>query len=733
MTEPEQDIPHTDKQDKFVSEVVFCRKSGANDFLLTNNSSILIIEDDAGFADLMADTLEGEGFRSFCATSGKQALDWLAAASKNPCLIMLDYTLPDMTGATFIEQMRDMGCVIPFVMVTGRDDSSLAVKMMKTGACDYMLKDTFFLDRLPTVVTRVLQESETRERLESAKQSLRQSESRLARAQKIARLGSWEWGIKTGELYWSDELYRIFGLTPGDPEKIHMKWVFALINPVDLPTFKKAVFQSAKNGLPFNIIHRINSRTEGEIVVNSQAEVENGEDGQPLIISGTTQDITARIKAEGEIQHLINYDTLTGLPNRNLLHDRLKLSIAQGIREQHMVGVLVLDLDRFKGINDTLGHMAGDQLLMTMSKRLSAIIRESDTLARLGGDEFVIILNNVGSEEAIIAVSNKILTLVSEPIYIDGHEIYITGSIGISVYPMNGEDGQTLLKHADLAMYQAKELDRNNFQFFSRGMNVKVLERMKLENSMRKALERKEFFLVYQPQVDVRSGRIVGMEALLRWNHPDMGLLAPDRFIYLAEETGLIIPIGEWVLQTACRQNKAWQDEGLPPVKIAVNLSGKQFDQQTLDEAIAAILMETGLDPKWLEIEITESAVMKNAEISIGILRKLKEMGITLAIDDFGTGYSSLSYLKHFPISRLKIDRSFVRDIITNPDDAAIAEIIIAMAQTLKLDVIAEGVETRAQMEFLSFNNCVEMQGYLFSRPVMAEQFAQFLRVGLKY
>ena len=705
MTEPQQDIPET--------------------------AHILIIEDDAGFADLMAETLKDEGFCSICATSGRQALDWLV--SNNPGLIMLDYTLPDMTGAAFIEQMRDLGCVIPFVMVTGRDDASLAVKMMKTGACDYMLKDTSFLDRLPTVVTRALHESETRERLERAKLSLRQSESRLARAQKIARMGSWEWDITSGDLYWSDELYRIFGLIPGDPEKINMEWVFTLIHPADLPAFKKAVYQSAKSGLSFNIVYRIKSRTEGETVVNSQGEVENGEDGQPQIISGTTLDITARIKAESEIQQLINYDTLTGLPNRNLLHDRLKLSIAQAIRDQHLVGILVLDLDRFKGINDTLGHPAGDQLLITISKRLRACVRDSDTLARLGGDEFVIILNNVGSEEGITAVSKKILAIVSEPIYVDGHEIYITGSIGIAVYPMNGEDGQTLLKHADLAMYQAKELDRNNFQFFSREMNIKVLERMMLENSMRKALEREEFSLVYQPQVDARSGRIVGMEALLRWDHPDLGLLVPDRFIYLAEETGFIIPIGEWVLRTACRQNKAWQDMGLPPVRMAVNLSGKQFDQQNLDEAIAAILMETGLEPKWLELEITESAVMKNADLSIGMLRKLKDMGITFAIDDFGTGYSSLSYLKHFPISRLKIDRSFVRDITTNPDDAAIAEIIIAMAQTLKLDVIAEGVETRAQMEFLSFNNCVEQQGYLFSRPVPDEEFALLLKNGLKY
>jgi len=691
---------------------------------------ILIIEDDVGFASLMASALDEEGFTSHCTTDGNQALEWLASCT--PSLIILDYTLPDMTGASFVERLREMGHTFPFIMVTGRDDSSLAVQMMKTGAYDYLLKDVSFLDRLPAVVIRALHEAETRDRLERAKHSLRQSESRLARAQKIARMGSWEWNIRSGDVYWSDELYRIFGLTPGNPEKISMDWVFGLVNPSDLPALKKALTLSATNCQPFNIIYRINSHYDGEIVVNSQGEVECGEDGHPLLISATTLDITARIKAESEIQQLINYDTLTGLPNRNLLHDRLKLSIAQAARDQHLVGILILDLDRFKGINDTLGHRAGDKLLMTVSKRLAACVRDSDTLARLGGDEFVVVLNNVLHEEAITIVSKKILAIISEPIYIDGHEIYTTVSIGIAVYPMNGEDSHTLLKHADLAMYQAKELDRNNFQFFSREMNIKVLERMMLENSMRKALEREEFFLVYQPQVDARSRRIVGMEALLRWNHPDLGLLVPDRFIYLAEETGFIIPIGEWVLRTACRQNKQWQDMGYEPMRVAVNLSGKQFDQLQLDESIAAILLETGLDPKWLEIEITESAIMKNPELSIGMLRKLKEMGITLAIDDFGTGYSSLSYLKHFPIRRLKIDRSFVRDIITNPDDAAIAEIIIAMAHTLKLDVIAEGVETRAQMEFLSFHNCVEMQGYLFSRPVRTEEFSKLLENGLK-
>ncbi len=698
---------------------------------MTVASLILIIEDDAGLAELMAATLEEQGFTSVCSSSGREALDWLA--SNTPSLVILDYTLPDMTGSAFIEQMQGLGSPISFIMVTGRDDSSLAVQMMKIGACDYMLKDSAFLDRLPAVVVRALQELETRQRLQYAEQSLRQSETRLARAQKIARLGSWEWNVPTGEIYWSEELYRIFGLTPGEPSAITMEWIFDLVSPSDIAAFKKVMLAAAKNGQPFNIVYRINSLTDGEIVVNSQGEVEFDKAGRVQLVAGTTLDITARIRAESEIQQLINYDNLTGLPNRSMLHDRLRLAIAQAARDQKLVGVLLLDLDRFKGINEALGHRAGDKLLKTVAKRLSACVRESDTLARLGGDEFVAILIGVASEDGITTVAKKILGLIAEPVYIEGHEIYTSGSIGIAVYPMDGDDSHTLLKHADLAMYQAKDLDRNNFQFFSRDMNIKVLERMMLENSMRKALEREEFFLVYQPQVDVRTGQITGMEALLRWQHPDLGLLGPDKFIYLAEETGFIIPLGEWVLRTACRQNKAWQDEGLMPIRVAVNLSAKQFGQQRLDETIAAILLETWLEPQWLEVEITESAIMKNAERNASMLRKLRDMGISLSIDDFGTGYSSLSYLKHFPITRLKIDRSFVRDITTNKDDAAIAEIIIAMAQTLKLQVIAEGVETRAQMEMLSFRDCVEMQGYLFSRPVRAEEIVRLIRDGIKY
>ncbi|GFE62442.1 bifunctional diguanylate cyclase/phosphodiesterase [Geobacter sp. AOG2] len=694
-------------------------------------STILIIEDDIAFAELTSATVQEHGFKAIVAASGREAMELLAATI--PSLIILDYSLPDMTGIAILEQISGRGLSVPFIMVTGRDDALLAVQMMKTGACDYLLKDTSFLDRLPAAVLRTLYDAETRERLRRAEESLRQSETRLARAQKIARMGSWEWNPLTGETYWSDELYRILGFTPGDPAHVEMDWFIDLINEADQAAFKKVINSAARQCQPFSLIYRIKSQNGDELVVNSQAEVERDGEGRAQLVSGTTLDITARIRAENEIQQLINYDTLTSLPNRTLLHDRLRHAIAQAVRDRQMVGVLFLDLDRFKGINETLGHRAGDKLLKTIAKRLKACVRETDTLARIGGDEFAIVLMGVSSEEVVTAVTKKILGLISEPIFIDGHEIYTTGSIGIALYPMDGEDGATLLKHADQAMYQAKERDGNNFQFFSSEMNIKVLERMMLENSLRKALERGDLFLLYQPQVNTRTGTIIGLEALIRWNHPDLGVILPDKFIYLAEETGLIIPIGEWVLRTACFQAKSWQQQGFAPMRMAVNLSAKQFAQKNLDDIVAAILLESGLDPNWLELEITESTIMKNPDSNTRMLHRLKDMGISLAIDDFGTGYSSLSYLKHFPINRLKIDRMFVRDIAINPDDAAIVEIIISMAHTLKLSVTAEGVETRPLMEFLSSRNCAEMQGYLFSRPVRAEEITKILENGLKY
>jgi len=442
-------------------------------------------------------------------------------------------------------------------------------------------------------------------------------------------------------------------------------------------------------------------------------------------------DITERKQAEREIQKLAYFDSLTGLPNRALLNDRLNQVLAQSNREGWNVGVLFLDIDRFKWINDTQGHAAGDKLLKSVAERLGSRLRVSDTVARLGGDEFVIILSAVKHEQDISHVTQDIMDALSAPFQLGEQEIFVSASVGIAIFPMDGQDVGSLLRNADTAMYVAKESGRNNYKFFSQEMNHRAVERITLETSLRRALEREEFFLVYQPQIDMKDGRIIGMEALLRWNHPEQGLVPPGKFIPIAEETGLIIPIGEWVLHTVSEQAKTLIDAGYPALRIAVNISGSQFKQGNLARLVRQTLDETGLSPANLEIELTESILMENADSAIATLRELKTIGVHLAIDDFGTGYSSLTYLKHFPIDRLKIDQLFIRDITTNKDDASISEAIIALAGSLGMYVIAEGVETGEQMEFLLSRGCHEMQGFYFSRPVAAEKIRQVLEEGL--
>jgi diguanylate cyclase (GGDEF)-like protein len=442
-------------------------------------------------------------------------------------------------------------------------------------------------------------------------------------------------------------------------------------------------------------------------------------------------DITDSKQAEREIQQLAYFDSLTGLPNRTLLNDRLNQVLAQSKREGWNVGVLFLDIDRFKWINDTQGHATGDKLLQAVAERLRSRMRVSDTVARLGGDEFVIVLSAVKHEQDISHVTQDIMDALSAPFELGEQEIFVSASIGIAIFPMDGHDVGSLLRNADTAMYVAKESGRNNYKFFSQEMNHRAVERMSLETSLRRALERKEFSLVYQPQIDVKNGLITGMEALLRWNHPEKGFVSPGKFIPIAEETGLIIPIGEWVLRTACKHAKSLIDAGFPAMRMAVNISGCQFKQSNLAKLVRQTLEETGLSPFNLEIELTESILMESADCAVNMLKELKAIGVTLAIDDFGTGYSSLTYLKHFPINRLKIDQLFIRDIITNSDDASIAEAIIAMAGSLNMDVIAEGVETREQVEFLESRNCHEMQGFYFSRPVSEEKILEILENGL--
>ena len=427
------------------------------------------------------------------------------------------------------------------------------------------------------------------------------------------------------------------------------------------------------------------------------------------------------------VEYLAYHDGLTRLPNRSLFSKLLSQSISEAHRYNRQLAVAFLDLDRFKQINDTLGHEAGDQLLQEVASRLEGCVRDSDTVARLGGDEFVVLLPELGDGQYAANVAQKILAVVGKPFTLIGHEFRVTASIGISVYPRDGLDEQTLTKNADIAMYQAKEEGKNNFQFYSEKLNANSLERLALESSLRHALENDEFRLHYQAKRDIGSGRITGMEALLRWQHPDLGTVAPMQFIPVAEETGLIVPIGKWVLRTACLQNVAWQKQGLPTMNIAVNLTARQFCDEHLLQDVESILQATGLDPHLLELEITESLLIHDVEDTLRILTGLKGLGVRIAIDDFGTGYSSLATLQRFPLDTIKIDRSFIRDITSPANDTGLADAIIAMGKSLSLTVVAQGVETRAQAEFLHTHACDELQGFYFNKPLPADEFTQLL------
>ena len=435
-----------------------------------------------------------------------------------------------------------------------------------------------------------------------------------------------------------------------------------------------------------------------------------------------------RKRYQVELEHQANYDALTGLPNRNLLNDRLRQAVYAQRNLRHLA-VVFMDLDHFKLINDSLGHSMGDRLLKGMADRLRAVLRESDTIGRVGGDEFVLILNEQANEEVVFRTMQRIAAKVAEPIVIDGKELYVTSSAGISLYPQDGRDVDTLLRNADAAMYRAKEHGRANFQFYTSEMNERVSDRLALENALRRALERREFMLHYQQKVDLRTGEIIGAEALVRWSHPEWGVVRPARFIPIAEETGLIVPLGEWVVHEAARQARAWLDAGLSPGVVSVNLSARQFRQENLVRTVSRILEETRLDPAALEMELTESMVMHNVETAIATLQGLKSLGISLSVDDFGTGYSSLSYLKDLPIDTLKIDRAFVRDIGTGAEseDGILAQAIISLGHALNLKVIAEGVETDAQVHFLKRHGCDQVQGFLYGEPVPPAEFARLL------
>lgn len=436
-----------------------------------------------------------------------------------------------------------------------------------------------------------------------------------------------------------------------------------------------------------------------------------------------------RKRSEERLAYLAQYDPLTDLPNRALFRDRLNRALQHASRTQGLAALIFLDLDHFKDINDTLGHDAGDDLLIMVAARLKQCIRGEDTIARLGGDEFTIILGDIDHREEAANVAQKIIDVMSHTFSLNNSEVFVTTSLGISTYPSCGKDAETLIKNSDTALYSAKAQGRSNYQFYEAEMNAVVSERMTMINSLRLAVQRGEFVLYYQPQICAKSNEVIGVEALLRWQHPETGIISPIKFIPLLEETGLIVPVGEWVLRMACKQNQAWINAGLPPLPVSVNISARQLRQNRLSSTVAGILEEVGLDSRYLQLEITESALVENSDIACATLQELHTIGVQLAIDDFGAGYSSLNYLKQFPLDVLKLDRSFITGIAANSDDAAIVEAVIGLGHSLRLKVVAEGVETEAQLSFLRERGCDEVQGYFFSYPLPSEDCEQWLRV----
>lgn len=466
-------------------------------------------------------------------------------------------------------------------------------------------------------------------------------------------------------------------------------------------------------------------------VAQDQIQMLQHANGQLVTATLDAQKMTEEIEqSKVQLEHLAHHDVLTGLPNRLLLQDRLGQAIEVARRQCRQLAVMYMDLDRFKYINDSLGHAVGDQLLRSVAQRLVACVRQSDTVSRQGGDEFVLLLPLIEHAEDAALSAQKILESLAQAHHIEGQDLHISVSIGISIYPADAQDAESLLKSADTAMYHAKESGRNTFKFFEQDMNSRAVQRQTIEASLRVALARQEFVLHYQPKINLQSGAIVGVEALIRWQHPTRGLLSPDQFIAVAEDCGLILPIDRWVLREACLQARAWLQRGLPPITIAVNTSATEFRAKDFLDYVREVLAETGLDPQTLELELTESVLMRDAESTDRVLRAIADLGIRLAIDDFGTGYSSLSYLSRFPISSLKIDQSFVKQITNNPNEASIISAVVSMGKGLKLCVIAEGVETPEQMAFLLTQQCDEGQGYLFSRPVTADVLAASLQTG---
>ena len=688
---------------------------------------LLLVEDNPGDARLLREMLsepDSEETELTHVANIADAEKYLSEFSTD--VILLDLGLPDAQGLDAVRRAHAIAPRVPLVVLTGLDDHALASQALKEGAEDYLIKGQIEPRGLRRAIRYAIERKTMEEALFDEKERAQVTLNSIGDAVISTDIGGritflnltaqnmtgWRLTEVVGKPL--SEVFKILDATSRHPIR----------DPTEMAVGRDRTFHLPPNCL---LIRRDGT----EIPIEDSVAPIHDRDGQATGAVIVFRDVSAARAMSLQMTFSAQHDFLTGLPNRMLLNDRISQAIALAPRHTNQVAVLFLDLDGFKHINDSLGHPIGDLLLQSVARRLVLCVRASDTVSRQGGDEFVVLLSEAEQWEDAAIVATRMLHAVAETHTIDLRDLHVTTSIGVSVYPDDGRDAETLIKNADTAMYQAKENGKQSFQFFKPAMNVRAVERQSIEESLRRALERDEFVIHYQPKIDLRTGAISGAEALIRWTHPERGLVSPAQFIPIAEDSGLILPIGRWVLRGACAQARAWADAGLPAMTIAVNVSSMEVRAKDFTDGVFEILEETGLDPAALELELTESVLMRHADSAASILQVLRERGVHVAVDDFGTGYSSLSYLRRFQIDALKIDQSFVSQISADGDDTSIVTAVISMARSLKLRVIAEGVETLEQLAFLQDLDCDEAQGYYFSRPVPAAQFAKLLKSGI--
>jgi diguanylate cyclase (GGDEF)-like protein/PAS domain S-box-containing protein len=695
---------------------------------MTETNNLLLIEDDRSYAMLIRKMLADPRVAPFQVEWVENLSGGLERLSKGGiAAIVSDLSLPDSQGLRTVDRLLLAAPRVPILVVSGLDDEDMGSQAIQHGAQDYLPKGQ--LNRY--TLSRALRNMMYRKTAEDALFIEKERAQVTLNSIGDAVLCTDSLGNIT---YLNSVAEKMTGWSREEASGRPLAEVFRIIDgatrlPAQNP-LEMAIEQNKTVGLTGNCI--LIRRDGFEWSIEDSTAPIHDRDGHGTGAVIVFHDVSAARTMSLQMTHSAQHDFLTDLPNRMLLNDRITQAVSFAERQGRQLAVLFVDLDHFKKINDSLGHAIGDKLLQSVAGRLIASVRRSDTVSRQGGDEFVVLLSQVEHAEDAAFSARKILAAITSPHHIDHRDLYINVSIGVSTYPGDGQDAESLMNTADSALYDAKEHGRNNYQFFRPDMHARVVERQSLEGNLRVALGRNEFLLHYQPKISLETGEITGVEALIRWMHPDRGLVPPLQFVPIAEECGLIVPIGQWVLLEACKQARAWRDSGLRPVPVAVNVSAVEFLARDFLSGVRAVLIATGVEPRNVELELTESVLMQDAESTVDTLHALKAMGVRLTVDDFGTGYSSFSYLRRFPLDALKIDRSFVHEVTANSDDATIVSAIISIGKSLKQRVIAEGVETREQLEFLQTQGCGEGQGYYFSRPVVAEQFTELLRSGIR-